>query len=55
VKYFDVFVVEGRRLFSDARCCRLGQTPMCMAASRGHLSCLEFLVARYADVNAQTK
>ncbi len=52
---FDVFVVEGRRLFSDARCCRDGEAPVHVAASGGHLSCLEFLVARNADVNAQTK
>ena len=53
--FFDVCVVEGGCLFSDARCCRDGQTPVHGAASGGHLSCLEFLVARNADVNAQTK
>jgi hypothetical protein len=52
---FDVFVVEGGCLFSDARCCRDGRAPIHEAASRGHLSCLEFLVARNADVNAQTE
>jgi ankyrin repeat protein len=48
-------VVEGGRLFSDARCCRDGEAPIQRAASGGHLSCLEFLVGRNADVNAQTK
>ncbi len=52
---FNVFVVEGGCLFSDARCCRDGEAPIHGAASRGHLSCLEFLVARNADVNAQTR
>jgi hypothetical protein len=53
---FDVFVVvKGGRLFSDARCCRDGRAPVHVAASEGHLSCLEFLVGRNADVNAQTK
>ncbi len=42
-------------VFADARCCRGGQTPVHLAAYGGHLSCLEFLVARNADVNAQTK
>jgi ankyrin repeat protein len=47
------FVVEGGRLFSDARCCRDGRAPIHGAASGGHLSCLEFLVGRNADVNAR--
>ncbi len=55
VMCFDVVVVEGGRLFSDARCCRDGRASVHVAASGGHLSCLEFLVARNADVNAQTK
>ncbi len=50
---FDVFVVEGGRLFSDARCCRDGRAPIHGAASGGHLSCLEFLVGRNADVNVR--
>jgi hypothetical protein len=49
------FVVEGGCLFSDARCCRDGQAPIHRAAESGVVSCLEFLVARNADVNAQTK
>jgi hypothetical protein len=55
VMIFDVFVVEGGRLFSDARCCRDGWASIHRAAVWGYLSCLEFLVARNADVNAQTK
>ena len=47
--------VEGWFIFSDARCCRDGRTPIYRAAFGGDLSCLEFLVARNADVNAQTK
>ncbi len=50
---FDVFVVEGGRLFPDARCCRDGRASIHWAAEEGHLSCLEFLVARNADVNAR--
>jgi hypothetical protein len=48
-------VVEGGELFSDARCCRDGEAPIHESALLGHLSCLEFLVARNADVNAQTE
>jgi hypothetical protein len=51
--FFDVVDVEGGRLFSDSRCCRGGRAPVHVAALGGHLSCLEFLVARYADVNAR--
>ena len=40
---------------SHACCCRDGQAPIHMAATRGDLSCLEFLVARGADIHAQTQ
>ncbi len=52
-----VFVsdVEGWFIFSDARCCRGGEALIHRAAESGDVSCLEFLVARNADVNAQTK
>ncbi len=53
VMCFDVFVVERCFFFFDARCCRYGQAPIHEAASGGHLSCLEFLVGRNADVNAR--
>ncbi len=49
---FDVFVVEGGLLFSDARCCRHGFYPIHDAAHRGDLSCLEFLVGCNANVEA---
>ena len=47
-----VVLVEGVAV-SHAYCCRDGQAPIDKAAQGGHLSCLEFLVARGADVNAQ--
>jgi ankyrin repeat protein len=40
---------------SHACCCSKGKAPIHAAAEAGHLSILEFLVARGADVNAQTK
>jgi hypothetical protein len=40
---------------SHACCCRRGEAPIHFAAERGHLSILEFLVARGANVHAQTK
>jgi hypothetical protein len=55
VTFFHVFGVEGGRFVSDSRCCREGRAPIHGAAFGGHLSCLEFLVGRNADVNAQTK
>jgi hypothetical protein len=45
----------GEKSVCDARCCRNGWAPIYFAASDGHFSCLEFLVARNADVNAQTE
>jgi hypothetical protein len=36
-------------------CCRYGWAPIQKAAEEGHLSILEFLVARGADVHAQDK
>jgi hypothetical protein len=50
---FDVFVLEGVFLVSDARCCRYGWAPIHRAAKNEHLSCLEFLVGCNADVNAR--
>ncbi len=38
---------------SHACCCRDGEAPIHKAALGGYLSCLEFLVARGADVHAQ--
>jgi hypothetical protein len=38
---------------SHACCCRDGAAPIHMAAFQDHLSCVEFLVARGADVHAQ--
>ena len=35
---------------SHACCCRDGEAPIHKAADVGHLSCVEFLVARGADV-----
>ena len=49
-----VVLAEGGAV-SHACCCRHDQAPMHKAAFGGHLSCLEFLVARGADVNAQSK
>ena len=52
------YVVEGLAEEGDvshACCCRSGQAPIHKAAYGGHLSTLEFLVARGADVNPQTK
>jgi hypothetical protein len=39
---------------SDACCCRMSSAPIHLAAVGGHLSCLELLLTRNADVNAQT-
>ncbi len=47
-----VVLVEGGAV-SHACCCRDGQAPIHKAAKDGHLSCVEFLVARGADVHAQ--
>ena len=49
-----VVLAEGGAV-SHACCCRSGKAPIHRAALRGHLLCLEFLVARGADVNAQDK
>jgi ankyrin repeat protein len=51
-----VFVVlaEGGAV-SHACCCRYGGAPIHWAADGGHLSILEFLVSRGADVHAQSK
>jgi ankyrin repeat protein len=47
-----VVLAEGGAV-SHACCCRNGYAPIHKAAFYGHLSCLEFLVARGADVNVQ--
>jgi hypothetical protein len=39
--------------FSCLAMCRRGVAPIHEAAAGGHLSCLEFLVSRNADVNAR--
>ena len=49
-----VVLAEGGAV-SHARCCRDGGAPIVSAASGGHLSIVEFLVARGADVHAQDK
>ncbi len=52
------YVVEGLAeggAVSHACCCRDGRAPIHEAAANGHLSILEFLVARGADVHAQDK
>jgi ankyrin repeat protein len=49
-----VVLAEGGAV-SHACCCRDGETPIHKAARVGHLSILEFLVARGADVHAQDK
>ena len=38
---------------SHACCCRDGRAPIHRSAQQGDLSCVEFLVARGADVHAQ--
>ncbi len=38
---------------SHACCCSWGHAPIFRAADYGHLSCLEFLVAQGANVNAE--
>ena len=53
-KYVGVGFAEGGAV-SHACCCRDGGAPIYKAARGGHLSCLEFLVDRGADVHAQTK
>ena len=47
-------LVEGGAV-SHACCCRDGEAPIHLAAKNGNVLCLEFLVARGADVHAQTK
>ncbi len=47
-----VVLAEGGAV-SHACCCRDGWAPIHWAARGGYLSCLEFLVARGADVHAQ--
>jgi hypothetical protein len=51
-RYLGMGLIEGGAV-SHACCCRDGQAPIHKAAEGGHLSCLEFLVARGADVHAQ--
>ncbi len=51
-EYVGAGLAEGGAV-SHACCCRYGQTPIHLAARRGDLSSLEFLVARGADVHAQ--
>ena len=53
-QYVGVLLAEGGAA-SHACCCRDGQAPIHWAALGGDLSCLEFLVARGADVHALTK
>ncbi len=38
---------------SHACCCRFGHAPIHNAVGNSHLSCLEWLVARGADIHAQ--
>jgi hypothetical protein len=49
-----VVLAEGGAV-SHAYCYRLGSPPIHDAANGGQLSCLNFLVARDADVNAKRK
>jgi hypothetical protein len=49
-----VVLAEGGAV-SHACCCRDGRAPIYKAAEWGHLSILEFLVARGADVHAQDR
>ena len=49
-----VVLAEGGAV-SHACCCRDGEAPIHWAAGQGHMSILEFLVARGADVHAQAK
>ena len=49
-----VVLAEGGAV-SHACCCRYDKAPIHLAAEGGHLSTLEFLVARGADVHAQDK
>ena len=53
-EYVDMGLFKGGAV-SHACCCRNGEAPIHKAAERGHLSCMEFLVARGADVHAQDK
>ena len=53
-QYVGMRLIEGGAV-SHACCCRFGAAAIHIAAEGGHLSCLEFLVARGADVHAQTK
>jgi ankyrin repeat protein len=53
-QYVGVGLIEGGAV-SHACCCRDGWAPIHSAAANGQLSCLEFLVARGADVHALTK
>jgi hypothetical protein len=50
--YVVVLLAEGEAV-SHACCCRGGEAPIHKAADGGHLSILEYLVARGADVHAQ--
>ena len=49
-----VVLAEGGAVSHACRC-RDGEAPIHKAADGGHLSCVEFLVARGADVLAQSK
>ena len=52
----DVKVIgSGGRAFSHAGFCSDGQAPIHKAAVGGHLSALELLIAKNADVNARDK
>ncbi len=56
VNQTNAYVVEGlaeEGAVSHACCCREGRAPIHLAAREGHLSIVEFLVARGADVHAQ--
>ena len=53
-EYVVVLLAEGGAV-SHACCCSRGEAPIHKAAQRGHLACLEVLVARGADVHAQNK
>jgi ankyrin repeat protein len=52
-------VYEGRGggtvcgILSDACCCSYKSAPIHLAAEGGHVPCIELLVAKKADVNAQ--
>jgi hypothetical protein len=52
--YVSVALIWGRAV-SQSCCCRFGQAPIHKAAYHGHLSCLEWLLARGADLYVVTK